>query len=74
MSKNKDELNIYLSLLTKIGVGMITCLLTGFLSGLYFDKIFHTHGILTIIGLLVGLGLGATFIYIVISKTMTPKE
>lgn len=74
MSKNKEELNIYLSLLTKIGIGMITCLLSGFLSGLYLDKIFNTHGILTIIGLLAGLGLGATFIYIVISKTMTPKE
>ena len=54
---NKQELTKYLHLIIKIGVGVVTSILAGFLIGLLIDRRFNLNGVGVLVALLLVLQL-----------------
>ena len=55
---NKQELTKYLHLIIKIGVGVVTSILAGFLIGLLIDRRFNLNGMGVLGGVIIGVAIG----------------
>ena len=60
---DKRELTKYLHLIIKIGVGVVTSILSGFLVGLIIDQKFNLKGIPVLIGVIIGVFIGFIWLY-----------
>ncbi len=60
---DKKELTKYLHLIIKIGVGVLTAILSGFLVGLIIDRKFNLKGIPVLIGVIIGVFIGFIWLY-----------
>ena len=60
---DKQELTKYLHLIIKIGSGVVSAILAGFLIGLMLDRHFELNGVPIFIGVIVGVILGFIWIY-----------
>ena len=61
---NYKEVSPYISLLMKLGIGILCCLGGGFFVGLFLDKQFNSSGLFLLIG--TGIGLALSFIFLII--------
>ena len=60
---NKQELTKYLHLIIKIGVGVVTSILVGFLIGLLIDRRFNLSGIGVLVGVIIGVAIGFVWLF-----------
>ncbi|MEK9727591.1 MAG: AtpZ/AtpI family protein [Candidatus Margulisiibacteriota bacterium] len=60
---NKQELTKYLHLIIKIGVGVLTSILTGFIAGLLIDRKFQLNGLAVLVGVIIGVAIGFIWLY-----------
>ena len=60
---DKRELTKYLHLIIKIGVGVVTSILSGFLVGLIIDQKFNLKGIPVLVGVIIGVFIGFIWLY-----------
>ena len=60
---NKQELTKYLHLIIKIGVGVVTSILAGFLVGLLLDRRFNLNGIGVLGGVIIGVAIGFVWLF-----------
>lgn len=60
---SKQELTKYLHLIIKVGVGVLTAILSGFGVGLYVDKKLHLGGIGILGGVIIGVMIGFIWIF-----------
>ena len=70
----KEELTKYLHLIIKIGVGVLTSILTGFGGGLFIDRWLNLSGIGVMVGVLVGVIIGFIWIYSEVMSIGTEDE
>ena len=70
LDSNIEESKIYLRLLMRIGLIMITSILIGFGIGLYIDSMYPTKGAIPLICLILGIGSGFYFTYRAINKVI----
>jgi membrane associated rhomboid family serine protease len=72
MLKNQNpfrpEFFKYIGLIANLGISVVLTIILCFLGFNYFDKIFHTQGILKIVGVLAGVVLGMFVAYRQIKK------
>lgn len=60
---NKQELTKYLHLIIKIGVGVVTSILAGFLIGLLIDRRFNLSGMGVLGGVIIGVAIGFVWLF-----------
>jgi len=60
---SKQELTKYLHLIIKVGVGVLTAILSGFGMGLYVDKKLDLGGIGIFGGVIIGVMIGFIWIF-----------
>jgi F0F1-type ATP synthase assembly protein I len=60
---SKQELTKYLHLIIKVGVGVLTAILTGFGVGLYIDRKLDLGGIGILGGVIIGVMIGFIWIF-----------
>jgi F0F1-type ATP synthase assembly protein I len=60
---SKQELTKYLHLIIKVGVGVLTAILSGFGLGLYLDKKYALGGIGILGGVILGVIIGFIWIF-----------
>jgi len=72
--KNKEELAPYLSLLSRLGIGMFLCIAFGFGVGLFLDRQFQKGGIFIIAGLFLGLAMGFIYLFREIQRCMVEPD
>lgn len=59
----EKEISQWFSLVSRLGGAMTFSIIIFFLLGLYIDRKINTKGIFTILFLLLGIGIGAYYVY-----------
>jgi len=74
MWKRKSQLNSellkYISLVTQLGLTVISSILIFLVGAIYLEKKFQTDGILILIGVLIGVAVGVLAAYKLLKKTL----
>ena len=60
---DKQALTKYLHLIIKIGVGVLSSILFGFLVGLYVDRQLGLQGTGVLVGVMIGVAIGFIWLY-----------
>ena len=60
---DKQALTKYLHLIIKIGVGVLSSILSGFLVGLYVDRQWGLQGTGVLVGVIIGVAIGFLWLY-----------
>ncbi len=74
MWKKKNRLNNellkYISLITQLGLTVISSILIFLVGAVYLEKKFQTNGILILVGVLIGVAAGVFAAYKLLKKTL----
>lgn len=74
MWKKKNRLNNellkYISLITQLGLTVISSILIFLVGAIYLEKKFQTDGILILVGVLIGAAAGVFAAYKILKKTL----
>ena len=74
MRKRKSQLNSelikYISLVTQLGLTVISSILIFLVGAIYLEKKFQTDGVLILIGVLIGVAAGVFAAYKLLKKTL----
>lgn len=74
MWKRKSQLNSellkYISLVTQLGLTVISSILIFLVGAIYLEKKFQTEGVLILIGVLIGVAAGVFAAYKLLKKTL----
>ncbi len=65
-----DELLKYISLVTQLGLTVISSILIFLVGALYLEKKFQTEGVLILVGVLIGVAVGVFVAYKLLKKTL----
>ncbi|RLC56555.1 MAG: hypothetical protein DRH89_05435 [Candidatus Cloacimonadota bacterium] len=74
MWKKKNQLNNellkYISLITQLGLTIISSILIFLVGAIYLEKKFQTEGVLILVGVLIGVAVGVFAAYKLLKKTL----
>ncbi|MEA2096104.1 MAG: AtpZ/AtpI family protein [Candidatus Cloacimonadota bacterium] len=74
MWKKKNQLNNellkYISLITQLGLTIISSILIFLVGAIYMEKKFQTEGVLILVGVLIGVAAGVFAAYKLLKKTL----
>lgn len=74
MWKKKNQLNNellkYISLITQLGLTIISSILIFLVGAIYMEKKFQTEGVLILVGVLIGVAVGVFAAYKLLKKTL----
>ena len=74
MWKRKSQLNSelikHISLVTQLGLTVVSSILIFLVGAIYLEKKFQTDGILILIGVLIGVAVGVLSAYKLLKKTL----
>lgn len=74
MWKRKNQLNNellkYISLVTQLGITVISSILIFLVGALYLEKKFQTEGVLILVGVLIGVVVGVFAAYRLLKKSL----
>lgn len=74
MWKKKNQLNNellkYISLITQLGLTIISSILIFLVGAIYLEKKFQTEGVLILAGVLIGVAVGVFAAYKLLKKTL----
>ena len=77
MWKKKNQLNNellkYISLISQLGLTVISSILIFLVGAVYLEKKFQTNGILILVGILIGAAAGVFAAYKLLKKTLEKK-
>ena len=77
MWKKKNQLNNellkYISLISQLGLTVISSILIFLVGAVYLEKKFQTNGILILVGVLIGVAAGVFAAYKLLKKTLEKK-
>ena len=78
MRKRKNQLNIellkYISLVTQLGLTVISSILIFLVAAIYLEKKFQTDGKLILVGVLIGVVAGVFAAYKLLKKTFEKDD
>ncbi len=68
-----NELLKYISLVTQLGLTVISSILIFLIGALYLEKKFQTEGVLILVGVLIGVVVGVFVAYRLLKKSIEKK-
>ncbi len=78
MWKRKNRLNSellkYISLITQLGLTVISSILIFLVGALYLEKKFQTDGVLILVGILIGVAAGVFAAYKLLKKNLEKDD